>query len=311
MPHSHHSHSGEFCMHARDTLEEVVLTAIEKGMKVLALTEHMPRDLPDDLYPEETEARITNFDLWRTFADFCDQANKMRATYGHLINILVGFEVDYIRESSIQLVQRLQEDYKFDMFLGAVHHVNTIPIDFDRDMYLTAQASCGGSDEKLFEAYFDAQYAMLQLQPPIVAHFDLIRLFSENPTFPLQFWPGVWGRVVRNIEFVVGYGGLFELNSASLRKGWDEPYPRRDVCEAIVERGGRFCLSDDSHGASQVGLNYDKLLFYVESLGIENIHYLERLPMGQIMVDCLGPCKVRSTPVQNLRNEPFYLQYIQ
>lgn len=40
-------------MHARDTLEEVVQTAIKKGMKVLALTEHMPRDLPDDLYPEE------------------------------------------------------------------------------------------------------------------------------------------------------------------------------------------------------------------------------------------------------------------
>jgi len=40
-------------MHAKDTLEEVVLTAIQKGMKVLALTEHMPRDLPVDLYPEE------------------------------------------------------------------------------------------------------------------------------------------------------------------------------------------------------------------------------------------------------------------
>lgn len=155
----------------------------------------------------------------------------MRAIYGHQINILVGFEVDYIRESSIQLIQQLREDYKFDVFLGSVHHVNTIPIDFDRDMYLKARATCGGSDEKLFEAYFDAQYAMLQLQPPIVAHFDLIRLFSEDPTFPLQSWPGVWNRVVRNIEFVVKYHGLFELNSASLRKGWDEPYPRRDICE--------------------------------------------------------------------------------
>ena len=53
MPYSHHSHSGEFCMHARDTLEAVVHAAIGKGMKVLALTEHMPRDLPHDLYPEE------------------------------------------------------------------------------------------------------------------------------------------------------------------------------------------------------------------------------------------------------------------
>ena len=52
MPFSHHSHSGQFCHHAKDTLEEVVQTAIAKKMSVLALTEHMPRE-KRDLYPEE------------------------------------------------------------------------------------------------------------------------------------------------------------------------------------------------------------------------------------------------------------------
>lgn len=174
---------------------------------------------------------VTNFDLWRTFADYVEKANNLRGTYGHLIHILVGFEIDYIRPSSIQLIQRLQEDYRFDLFLGSVHHVNTIPIDFDRDMYLNAQGSCGGSEEALFEAYFDAQFEMLQLKPPIVAHFDLIRLLSSNHNFPLRMWPGVWQRVTRNVQAIVEYGGLFELNSASLRKGWDEPYPKRDICE--------------------------------------------------------------------------------
>lgn len=112
--------------------------------------------------------------------------------------------------------------------------MNTIPIDFDKSMYLEAQESCGGSEEALFEAYFDAQYEMLQLMPPVVGHFDLIRLLSTDHTFPLQVWAGVWEKVVRNVEFVVNYGGLFELNSASLRKGWDEPYPRRDMCEVCL-----------------------------------------------------------------------------
>jgi histidinol-phosphatase (PHP family) len=52
MPFSHHSHSGQFCGHATNTLEEVVQRAISRGMRVFALTEHMPRDT-DDLYPEE------------------------------------------------------------------------------------------------------------------------------------------------------------------------------------------------------------------------------------------------------------------
>lgn len=52
MPFSHHSHSGQFCCHAKDTLESIVQTAIQKEMQTLALTEHMPRE-DSDLYPEE------------------------------------------------------------------------------------------------------------------------------------------------------------------------------------------------------------------------------------------------------------------
>ena len=52
MPFSHHSHSGQFCAHAKDTLEDVVKAALAKKMRLLALTEHMPRE-QQDLYPEE------------------------------------------------------------------------------------------------------------------------------------------------------------------------------------------------------------------------------------------------------------------
>ena len=53
MPFSHHSHSGQFCLHAQDTLEQMIVAAIAKGMIVFSLTEHMPRDCVEDLYPEE------------------------------------------------------------------------------------------------------------------------------------------------------------------------------------------------------------------------------------------------------------------
>lgn len=53
MPFSHHSHSGQFCPgHAKDSLEEVIQTAIKKKMQVFCLTEHMPREAVD-FYPEE------------------------------------------------------------------------------------------------------------------------------------------------------------------------------------------------------------------------------------------------------------------
>jgi HisJ family histidinol phosphate phosphatase len=67
---------------------------------------------------------------------------------------------------------------------------------------------------------------MLQrLQPPIVGHYDLIRLF--RPDFPLT--EAIWERVKRNIQFVVGYGGLFEVNTRALKKNLPSPYPLLDI----------------------------------------------------------------------------------
>ena len=57
MAFSMHSHSGQFCPgHAKDSLEEVIQTAISRGMQTFAFTEHMPRDSDDDLYPEEVNS---------------------------------------------------------------------------------------------------------------------------------------------------------------------------------------------------------------------------------------------------------------
>jgi hypothetical protein len=54
MAFSMHSHSGQFCpSHAKDSLEEIIQTAISRGMQTFALTEHMPRDSDDDMYPDE------------------------------------------------------------------------------------------------------------------------------------------------------------------------------------------------------------------------------------------------------------------
>jgi histidinol-phosphatase (PHP family) len=42
----------------------------------------------------------------------------------------------------------------------------------------------------------------------------------------------------------------------------------------ILRRGGKFVLSDDSHGVAQVGLNYHRLFEYMRSLGISHYHYV-------------------------------------
>lgn len=74
----------------------------------------------------------------------------------------------------------------------------------------------------------------------------------------------------------------------------------------IMEKGGRFCLSDDAHSVEQVGLNFHVVLQYIESLGIEELCYLEKLPMGQIAVDVLGGLKVYKQNIEEFKQEPFW-----
>ncbi|KAJ9267621.1 hypothetical protein DTO212C5_5860 [Paecilomyces variotii] len=232
MPFSHHSHSGQFCPgHAKNSLEEVIQTAIAQKMEVFCLTEHMPRH-EADLYPEEVEAHLTEEEMVVNEAAYFKEASRLREKYASQIKILIGFEIDWIRSESYTLIEKSLSTFPFEFFVGSVHHVHTIPIDYDIPMYEKARDIAGGSDEKLFEAYFDAQFDMLKrLKPPVVGHFDLIRLKSEDPERSFTQWPGVWRKILRNLDFIAEYGGLLELNSAALRKGMSEPYPKAEICK--------------------------------------------------------------------------------
>jgi histidinol-phosphatase (PHP family) len=73
---------------------------------------------------------------------------------------------------------------------------------------------------------------MLQkLNPPVVGHFDLIRLMSDDGNRTFTQWSGVWSRIVRNLKLIAEYGGVIELNSSALRKGLSEAYPKVEICQ--------------------------------------------------------------------------------
>ena len=154
--------------------------------------------------------------------------------------------------------------------------MHEIPIDYDTILYSKARAVAGGTDERLFEDYFDAQFEMLNfLQPRVVGHFDLIRLFSDAADGDLRVMKGVWERVARNLRVVVAQRGLLEVNSSALRKGLKEPYPGRCICEEFLAIGGKLTLSDDSHGIVQVGTNFERAIEYLESLGVKDLYTLD------------------------------------
>lgn len=181
-------------------------------------------------YRQEDEH--TEESLAKLFHDFLLEAARLKDAYFPQIKLLIGVESEWIRPSTLKLLQDLLAKHSLDFFMGSVHHTHTIPIDFDRAKYEKARDAAGGTDERLFEDYFDAQYDMLQaLHPPVVGHLDLIRLLSDHPDTEFKDKKGVWERIQRNLEYIASYGGILELNSSALRKGLAQPYPCLPICQ--------------------------------------------------------------------------------
>lgn len=279
--HTHHSHSGQFCQHAKNSLEEMLLRAIELKFTVFCMSEHIPRLQDKHLYPEEVASSTSVSDLSWTFDEYINEARRLQKKYADQIEVLVGFECEAINHDYLKQVEFTLQTHKPDYFVGSLHHSGDTPIDFDKKTWEIALRENGGEDALVRHYFVQLNCLIALLKPPVIGHFDLVRLFS--PDYQLKgssFWP----QIVRTIKTAVRLGCLFEINSSALRKGWSTPYPQRDIAEKIVELGGKLCLSDDSHSVEQVGLNYHKALAYLESLGVEEVWRLQRSSSGVITV---------------------------
>ncbi|KAH9848000.1 histidinol phosphate phosphatase H [Lenzites betulinus] len=289
MPHSHHSHSGQFCKHAAGTLEEVVLEAIRQGFEMYGLTEHVPRYRAEDLYPEEEGMPLES--LRTQFDAFLSEAHRIKEKYADQITILVGLETEFITQIDMEELEVLlaSAGERIEYLVGSVHHLNGIPIDFDKETFMRCLDSFRSTNveelsqqqqehetmEAFLCSYFDAQLELMRrFRPEVVGHFDLCRLY--NPSIKFEEYPLALARIKRNVCEAVGYGALFELNAAAFRKGWSGAYPGEDVVKIVLQAGGRFALSDDSHGPHAVGLNYNRLPDYARRVCIEDLWVLER-----------------------------------
>ncbi|KAJ2866346.1 hypothetical protein GGH94_001623 [Coemansia aciculifera] len=276
MPFSFHTHSGQFCRHASGDLESVVKAAISKRMLVLGLSEHIPRSRARDLYPEESD--MTTHDLHKVFGDYITEARRLRDKYSDQIEILIGAETEYITSTTLEEVKNLQSKYALDYLVGSLHHIDEMPLDFSQEKYERLVDHFSGDRAAMFSRYFDQQLELLQaLQPTVIGHFDLVRIFHPQTLEDPLALTEVRERASRNIDYAISYGAIFEVNSRAWKKGLRDAYPQRDLLTEILNKGGRITISDDSHGAGDVCMYYGRLLGYLRELGVHDLYYLSRV----------------------------------
>lgn len=179
------------------------------------------------------QENLTPTDLQNTFEDFVKEARRLQEKYKDKICLIVGLETDVIREDSFDRIRKLKKDLELDYIVGSVHHVDGIPTDFSRELFEKAETLAGGT-EKVMCRYYDLQYQLIkELQPEIIGHFDVIRIYRAD----FQMTDLIWEKIVRNIELGISYGALFEINTAgaSPRKNLKYPYPHTQILKVRAQ----------------------------------------------------------------------------
>lgn len=247
----HGCHSGEFCLHARDTLESMVRAYIEKGFTAIGITEHMPPPADRFRYADEAAAGLSAADLYRRFGNYCRTVRTLRETYRKDITIFLAFETESYtgyREHVARLIREFTPDY----ILGSVHHVKDVCFDYSADDYRKAVRACRGIDN-LYHAYFDLQHDMIDaLEPSVVAHFDIIRI--HDPDYAARMIkPDIMKKITRNLDLVRKKDLILDYNMRALAKGAAEPYICRPILERAKEMNIKIAPGEDSHSIDDIG----------------------------------------------------------
>ena len=238
-----HMHTN-FC-DGKDTPEQMVLSAIEKGLKVVGITCHSYTHFEEgcSITPENEQA-------------FIDEMQRLKDKYLGKIKVLCGIEWDLCTTSS---------GGKYDYIIGSMHYYRRgdefFPVDKSKKDFINSVNTLFGGDYYLaVEEYYDNVSKIVEsTNCDIIGHIDLVSKFNEGNNLFDENDERYISAYKKAVERLVEFDKPFEINTGVISRGYRKaPYPSKPIYEYIKEKGGKFILSSDSHSKENVAFEFDK-----------------------------------------------------
>lgn len=238
-----HVHT-KFC-DGKNTPEEMVLSAIEKGIDRLGLVCHA--QLP---FSASWAIRKENIELFK------NDVRRLKEKYKDKIEVLCGTELDIFSDIDAS---------GFEYTIGSVHFFykdgKYHSIDHSEEIFADAiETMFNGDAYSAVENYFEtlSGYAT-KFNPDIIGHFDLVRKFNKGGKYFDENHPRYLIAMEKAIDKLLPLGVPFEINTGAIARGYqDNPYPSATAMKMIRERGGKFIINSDSHNVDTIGFQFDK-----------------------------------------------------
>ncbi|MBN1809572.1 MAG: histidinol-phosphatase HisJ family protein [Planctomycetes bacterium] len=230
-----HVHS-RFSVDCETDAEEMVLSAVEKGLKGIVITDHV------DFNPLDPGCGKYDYDSAKA------EIERLKAAFPQ-ISIGFGAEVDYSRLWRDEVAETVV-GRTWDVVVGAVHSVNGIPLELRK-------AYEGAGIEAAITGYFREVGAMVEDDMfDIVAHVDIIKRYLERLGFR-------WSReCLLNeagpaVERIASGGRYLEVNTSGLRQEAAECFPGVELLAVYRNAGGqKLVMGSDAHRSSDVAAGF-------------------------------------------------------
>lgn len=229
----------------KNTPEEVVLAAIEKGMTTVGFSDHSYTAFDESycIKKENTDKYIR-------------EINALKEKYKGKIEILLGIEQDFYSSEPTN---------RFDYIIGSVHYLKIgddyIPVDETGDILsAAAEKYFGGDIYALIEEYYRTVSRVAEKTgADIIGHFDLITKFNEDGALFDESHPRYVAAYRAAADRLIKSGKPFEINTGAVSRGYrTAPYPSAEITEYLKSRGARFILSSDSHSKDILCFGFDR-----------------------------------------------------
>ena len=237
-----HNHT-PLCNHAEGEIDAYIEAAIKNGIQYFGFSDHAPMDF-DPSY------RMSFEQMQQYETDVLDA----KAKYADQIEILLGYEVDYLRGHMDPRVLNAKVDY----LIGSVHFLDEWG--FDNPEFIGRYEN--EDIDLIWQKYFHAIEDMAQSGFfDIVGHLDLIKIFKFMPTQKIEDIAKDALVAIKENDMVL------EINVAGYRKPVAEAYPSLSLLKEAYKLDIPITFASDAHKPEQVGLFSTEAYKMVQSVG--------------------------------------------
>ena len=238
-----------FC-DGKDTPEDMVISAIEKGLSAVGIAHHSTVSF-------DRKYSIAEDDVSR----FRSEVLRLRDKYKDKILVLCGIERDYYTTF---------DEGEFDYVIGSAHYLKMgneyLPFDQSRDSLIRiANERFDGDYFALIEEYFRLVSGIKDVcSADIVGHFDLIDKFNHGNILFDSGSERYLSIAKAAAKKLCDEGLLFEINTGAISRGYtDAPYPKAPIYEYLRTLGAEFILSSDAHKKENVAYKFKEFAHLV------------------------------------------------